>query len=301
MLKKTMLLCVASLFFLSACEEKTAETPTVNVKTTDAKVNNTNSANAKPIAAADIQLGYRLERGKTYKLATEMLTIISVGEQEIEMAISGNINYMVFEVANNSYKIQAQFKDFLIDMSKINPMVGKIDSKNMADDNVLKPFLEAVINTPFGIKMQSNGEIIMVDSKVLFNKIIGTNKVEFSENFSPEGLKESLNSTFFIYPATPLEKGQTSWKQKIVTKTYSIDANYSITSANTETFTVAVAGKMIINSPEIPNGSNSSYTANLILDTKTGWIRKGETKILMDIEENGVQNKVSVVTKISSE
>jgi hypothetical protein len=284
MFKKLMFLCTISATFLMACA--------------------TDSGSAKPADVANLHIGYRLEKDKVYKLNSTLKTTLSVNadKKKGEMTISGDMTYKVLAASEDNFTLLAKYESFFMDFSEISPQIGVIDSKKMADDNPFKPFLTAILSTPFELSMKENGEVSGVKSDELLNKIMESGKAELSDNFNGASLKESLNSTFFIYPPTPLEKGKTSWNRKTtISNVFDIDANYKIKSIEAETFTIVVDGKLTVNIAEAPKLGESTYKGSFTVDKKTGWIRKGEVTMLIEIAEGPEAGSVTTITTLSGE
>jgi hypothetical protein len=189
-----------------------------------------------------------------------------------------------------------------MDFSEISPQIGVIDSKDMADDNPFKPFLTAILSTPFEVRMRENGEVSGVESEELLNNIVASGKAELSANFNGASLKESLNSTFFIYPPMPLEKGKTSWNRKTtISNVLDIDANYEIKSIEAETFTIVVDGKLTMSAVATTKLGESTYKGSFTVDKKTGWIRKGEMTMFINIAEGAEAGSVTTITTLTGE
>jgi hypothetical protein len=80
-----------------------------------------------------------------------------------------------------------------------------------------------------------------------------------------------------------------------------IDANYEIKSIEAETFTIVVDGKLTMNAAETTKLGESTYKGSFTVDKKTGWIRKGEMTMFINIAEGAEAGSVTTITTLTGE
>jgi hypothetical protein len=165
-----------------------------------------------------------LEKGKTYRhLASSKSTVLQEvnGQQtEMTMIVRGATSYLVKNVVNNLYTIDVTYDSLFMAMS-VGEITREFSSEIKNESDVYSGILNSMKNKPFQIDMTNTGKVTEVrNMESLFSDAISKSGIDEAQKaamiaqmkkaFGAEALKGSIEMITAIFPASPVDKGD-SW------------------------------------------------------------------------------------------
>ncbi|WP_196887228.1 DUF6263 family protein [Aureivirga sp. CE67] len=264
------------------------------------------------VNAQRVSLELNLEKGKIYYQKSVNTTEVDQKVQGMDINVkvktSSTIGFKVMDLKNDKYLMNCEYVSII---SEIEAPQGKktVDSENLVPNDPTSKFYNLLKNEEFQIEISKHGRIISVKNlNGLVDRIFkkgefsefdrNTLKQSFDENFGEEQIKSNMELNLKIYPESKVKVGDT-WERNItqVSNTeIGMQNSYEFISSSKTENKIGVKGTLksdangsffLSNGVYVKPQIEGNYDATIILDAKTGWIKKltstqhlkGETKV----------------------
>jgi hypothetical protein len=171
-------------------------------------------------------LSLNLETGKTYRQVTVSSSTIEqeLGGQKMTITIDMNtsISYLVKGIAGDVYDMEMRYDSLKMSMNTgAGPMAFNSQKKAIEETDYSSKMLKEFVNKPIRIKMTRTGKIKNVENldsmmNASYNKLTMLNaeemeqiKSQMGKSFGGESFRNNFEMSSAIYPAVPVEKGDT--------------------------------------------------------------------------------------------
>ncbi len=250
-------------------------------------------------AGETLDLGYKLEPGKTYtqKMKMEMVVTQSAGLQSSDMKTVMSYDYFfdVLDTTGGIFAMKVRFGD--VEMRISSPMSGEIlfsskegveSTKNPAMPIDMSKMFQQMKSGTFMVSMDRRGQIkdlAGVDSMMtnvlssmnLPEELRGQMKAMFAQSFSDEKMKEQFQS-MAIYPDHPVAIGD-KWYALVHMNSFAevkMNTTYTLDKADDVTATIGMESQLSMNMNNIPLTGTQTGTSVVYLNS--GWIKEATAK-----------------------
>ena len=253
------------------------------------------------------ELGFNLEKGKTYNQVTSSKSTITqnISNEEVKMilTVDGDISYLVKSVEGDSYKLEAVYNNLAMIM-EMKQGTFDFSSEKHDDSDYVSTILGAMINKPFEVIISKSGKVKEVnnisrlwDSAIDELSDLNTNQKkqinkQIVKAYGLKSFKGNFEISTGIYPENTVAKGDT-WKIETL-----LESGLSAKLSTNYTYKDLVDGKAIIEGQSIisstekdvyveSNGMQVKYDiegtmqSEIKVDPKSGWIL--EANIIQDM------------------
>jgi hypothetical protein len=259
-----------------------------------------------------------LQKDSTYYLnQNSTLTItqdIPGHQQVITIFISGLMSHKVTAIEDTVYEMAVQYENLDIKMDMSGTTLMNVDTKKAGQDPISK-IMASLLHKPITVSISKTGKVLEVkniDNLYAhmfdeFPQITEMQKAQFKaqvqQSFGEKALKNNFQDAFAVLPGTDVGVND-SWVSDTKLETVSqanIKTTYVLISITDNEYVIhgdavvspagANADFVITNGmPMRYNNASGSYTADIKLDKKTGWITGSKTekniKGDMEIKDN---------------
>ena len=255
-----------------------------------------------PSRAQKSNISLNIEKGKTYSHNTSStVTIIqdlNGMEMEMEMGMSGTLDYLVMGMEGENYKLEARYKNVSMSMNMPQGSMS-YNSEKKDEEDILSTMLGEMINKPFVIIMKKNGQIKEIrDIDVLYNSMfkkfpqipeaqIEQLKLQLMKTYGEEAFRGNIEMVTSVFPDKEVAVGDTWSKTTILKSTMSASIKSTFELKNiTDTYYV-IEGASTIDTIDKDTYVESNgllmkfdlqgtMKSTIKVDRKTGWIIESE-------------------------
>ncbi|WP_297702716.1 DUF6263 family protein [uncultured Eudoraea sp.] len=234
---------------------------------------------------------YNLSLGDVFTIKQDANQIITQeidgATHEITNTLQGIMEFRVKGDNNNTYAIDVMFKDLNLKItSSIQGELIDVNAKNFQKDDAQSKIFNSLLDVPIQIILARTGDVLEVNGgDSLVSKMANASGLEdeFSINmmkkslekeFGSEALADSYEQLTFIYPATPIEVGD-SWKNEYAGK---LQAQNTWTLNEITEASANIEGKALVVMDVVEPAStmklNGTQNSSVITDIMTGFVKK---------------------------
>lgn len=259
-------------------------------------------------------LGLKLEKGKTYthNYSSE-ITIkqdINGYQQNIDMTVSGGMQFAVENIVNDAYVMKASYTS--VSMSLSMGAAETVYSSEEGKEDPLSQVMRSMVGRTFDLTMEKTGTITNISNlDNIFNAAFENMDIEDAQKeqvldqikqaYGEESFKGNIEMITAILPNKSVKKGD-SWTNTTVLKSAMMaNMNNTFTLTDISDTYLTITGKSSITTGDSPdytivNGMetrylmNGSMTTEYKIDPNTFWIIEGKVnqnlKGKVDIKKN---------------
>lgn len=253
-------------------------------------------------------LTLQLEVGKSYNQTTNskatIIQDIEGQEMTIEMIMKGNMSFLVKAVHSNVYDMEVKYNNMAMTM-QLPEGTMEFSSDNKDKNDVFSSILSAMIDSPFQIKMTTQGKVMeiknidaLIEAALAKFPEIPENervqiKAQLMKAYGEEAFKSAFEMVMTIYPDKLVNKGDSWLIQTQLAPGLSADmiTTYTYVEQTADYFLIVGDSKIKSNNTDVyieANGFSVKYdltgtmASKIKIDKITGWIL--EAKINQDMQ-----------------
>jgi hypothetical protein len=251
-----------------------------------------------------IQLGFNLQKGKTYDYRMVMDMERNAREQAMSTGVDWIYEMNVTEDDGKVKTIAASYKRIAMNM-KMGDQKMEFSSDNNSGDamspmGMLSNMFAAMKGKTFFLKVNRKGEVVAVEGFEKIGEAIADQMKldeakrkqllsQFNSQFNEGTIKESFAQSFNIFPAKKVKVGD-SWEKQSSLKTGRMNVNtttrYTVKGIKGQTV------ELLSNAKSTMNGQPVTMYGTYFVDANTGLVKKANIK-----QEIG--GEVKATTKIA--
>lgn len=248
-----------------------------------------------------------LEKGKEYIQKTESNMVINQNFNGMSIDINlntiGNSIFKVNEVHPNFYWIDVKYTRLTMEM-KMPQGNMKYDSKEPDPNDIMSNLLSKMLKQSFQIKMSKTGKVLEIKNlDHLLESIFEGHKLpqdqkdqimsQIKQSYGKDSFIRNFETFSAIYPPKKINLNE-KWavKSKLTGNVHGdLHVDYQLKENQKDYYIIQGKGNLKAdknapylkqNGMEIQTVLSGSYTSNLKIDKKTGWIING--KVIQDYE-----------------